>query len=192
MGFLLVVSSYLLGNVLAGSIISRLLYKQEIRTEGSGNPGARNVGRLHGKKAFVLTFIGDAAKGVLAVLTARLLNLGPEMELVVLLAATAGHIYPILSKFHGGKGVSTFIGGILLFNPFLCAVLVGGFLLLYPFVKSFTVAGLGAISVVPVSLLFGSYETHIAFIAFLLSGLVIFAHRENLQEKYCREKEPRP
>ena len=132
---LLLVGSYLLGNVLTGSIISKLFYKKEIRAEGSGNPGARNAGRLYGKKAFIITFLGDAVKGIIAVLVARLIGLGPEIELLALFAVVLGHVYPVLFKFHGGKGISTFIGGFLLFNPLVFAVFIGVFLILYPFIK---------------------------------------------------------
>ena len=141
--FLLLIGAYLLGNMLTGSIVSRLFYKKEIRVEGSGNPGARNAGRLFGKKAFVATFLGDALKGVLAVVAARWLGFGMVGELLALIAVTMGHMYPALFKFRGGKGMSTFIGGLLVFNPVVFAIFAGIFLLSYPFTKSFTVAGHG-------------------------------------------------
>ncbi|MBO1910299.1 glycerol-3-phosphate acyltransferase, partial [Microvirga sp. 3-52] len=123
--FSLLISSYLLGNLLSASLLSRYYYKEDIRIKGSGNPGARNAGRLYGKKAFVAIFIGDALKGVLVVLAARLFGFDQLIELLVLLAVVAGHVYPILFKFRGGKGVSTLIGGLLVFSPLVFAVFVG-------------------------------------------------------------------
>ncbi|MCZ2259122.1 glycerol-3-phosphate acyltransferase [Sporosarcina sp. G11-34] len=185
---LVLIGSYFLGNVLTGPIISKLFYKQEIRDKGSGNPGARNIGRLYGKKAFVITFIGDAMKGMLVIFTAQSLDLGSEIELFTLFAVTLGHVYPILFKFRGGKGISTFIGGLLLFNPLVVAVFISIFLIVYPFIKSFTIAGVGAVSSLPVILLLFSYEQFTLLAACLLSGLVLLAHRENLKEKTCRRK----
>ena len=185
---LLTVYSYLLGNVLTGSIISKYYYKAEIRTVGSGNPGARNIGRLHGKKAFVLTFLGDALKGTLAVLAAKLLGFGPAIELFSLFAVIVGHVYPILYRFRGGKGISTFIGGLLLFNPLIFAVFLGVFIIFYLFIKNFTVAGLIAISSLPIIMLLHSYNLTSIIIACLISGLVLLAHRENLKNKNSQRK----
>ena len=154
---LLVIGSYLLGNVLTGSIISNLIYKKNIRAEGSGNPGARNAGRIFGKKAFIATFIGDALKGALAVLIAKWIGLGPTGELLALFAVTSGHVFPILLKFRGGMGVSTFIGGMLVFNPLLFTVFICVFLVFYPFLKSFTLAGMGGVGI----------DAHFSFLLFI-------------------------
>ncbi|MCX7714240.1 MAG: glycerol-3-phosphate 1-O-acyltransferase PlsY [Clostridia bacterium] len=62
------VGSYLLGSINSSIIISRLISGTDIRTEGSGNAGATNMLRTHGKKAAVMTLLGDMLKGVLAVL----------------------------------------------------------------------------------------------------------------------------
>lgn len=179
---LLIVCSYLLGNVLTGSFISKMFYKQEIRTIGSGNPGARNVGRQYGKTAFILTFLGDALKGTVAVLAAKLLGFGPDIELLALFSVVIGHVYPIIYKFRGGKGISTLIGGLILFNPLIFIVFISIFIILYPFVKSFTLAGLIAILSLPIIVFMHSYNLTSIIIACLLSGLVLLAHRENLKE----------
>lgn len=185
---LLLFGSYMLGNVLTGSIISKLFYRKEIRAEGSGNPGARNAGRLFGKKAFVATFLGDALKGVLAVLAAKWLGFGTVVELIALFAVTVGHIYPVLFKFRGGMGVSTFIGGILAFHPVVFAVFVGIFLILYPFIKSFTIAGMSAIALLPIVVLSFSLGVPTCIVTCFLSGLVLFAHREDLRERFFKER----
>ena len=126
-----------------------MLFKGDIRSGGSGNPGARNAGRLFGKKAFVVTFVGDALKGAIVVGVAGWFDFGAAVELLALVAVMLGHVFPIFLKFRGGKGVSTFIGGLLVFDPLLFAVFVGLFLLGYPLLKSFTIAGLLAIGFLP-------------------------------------------
>lgn len=186
---LIVVSSYLLGNILTGVMLGRFFYKEEIRAIGSGNPGARNIGRLYGKIAFVLTFLGDAAKGALVVWIVRFWGFDSTVELLVLLAVIVGHIFPILFKFRGGKAISTFIGGFLLFDPFVFVLFIGVFVVLCPFFKSFTMAGLGAILSYPLLLYFLSYTTSSIMIVCLIAGLILFAHRENVQGKFLRKKE---
>jgi glycerol-3-phosphate acyltransferase PlsY len=185
---LVIIGSYLLGHMLTGSIISNLFYKKNIRTEGSGNPGARNAGRIFGKKAFIATFIGDALKGAFAVFLAKWLGLGPTEELLALFAVTSGHVFPVFLKFRGGMGVSTFIGGMLVFNPLLFAVFIGVFLVFYPFLKSFTLAGMSGVVLMPIVVLAFSYETPVFIAACLLSALLLFTHWEDLKQKLMPEK----
>ncbi|WP_342513631.1 glycerol-3-phosphate acyltransferase [Sporosarcina sp. FSL K6-1522] len=181
--FFLLLGGYMLGNVLTASVIGTFIYKKNIRMEGSGNPGARNAGRVLGKKAFVATFIGDALKGALAVMVTKWLGFGAVIELFVLFAVMLGHVYPFILRFRGGMGVSTFIGGMLAFNPLLFAMFVGVFLLFYPMFRSFTLAGLSAVVLMPALLLVFSYEVPAMLTAGLLSALLLFAHREDLKEK---------
>ncbi|WP_186672759.1 glycerol-3-phosphate acyltransferase [Sporosarcina sp. BP05] len=184
----LVVGSYILGNVLTGSMISNFFFKKDIRIEGSGNPGARNAGRVFGKKAFIATFIGDALKGATAIFVAKWFGFGATVELCALFAVTLGHVYPLFLKFRGGMGVSTFIGGMLAFNPLLFAVFVGLFIMFYPFLKSFTLAGLSAVLLMPVLVLVFSYGVPVFIVACLLSALLLFTHRVDLKEKLMPEK----
>ncbi|MFJ7935314.1 glycerol-3-phosphate acyltransferase [Sporosarcina sp. NPDC096371] len=186
---LLLIGAYMLGNVLTASIISKFLYKKNIRVEGSGNPGARNAGRVLGKKAFVATFIGDAVKGALTVLTARWIGFEASVELLALFVVMLGHNYPVWLKFRGGMGVSTFIGGMLAFNPLLFAVFVGLFVVFYPILKSFTVAGLNAVVWIPTLVLAFAYGIPAFLMANFVAALLLFAHREDLKEKIRLKKE---
>lgn len=149
---LLLIGAYGVGNFLTATFVGKLFYLRNIRLEGSGNPGARNMGRVFGKKAFVATFIGDALKGVIVVLMAKWLGFTESIQLLSLLAAMLGHIFPIFSKFRGGEGISTFIGGMLAFNPLVVGLFVAAFLVLQPLLKSFSATGLTAISLTPIFL----------------------------------------
>lgn len=80
-------------------------------------------------------------------------------------------------------GVSTFIGGMLVFNPLLFSVFIGVFVVVYPFLKSFTVAGLSAVVWMPTLVLLFSYGLPAFVITCLLAALLLFAHREDLKEK---------
>lgn len=110
-----------LGGYLAGSIpfavvVSRALALPDPRTYGSGNIGATNVLRSGNRVAALFTLVGDAAKGWVAVLAARLLELSPEMIALTGFAAFLGHVFPVWLKFHGGKGVATAAGVLIAFD----------------------------------------------------------------------------
>lgn len=184
----IIIGAYVVGNMLTGMIISRFFYKKEICVEGSGNPGARNAGRLYGKKVFVATFIGDALKGAFVVLAAKQLGYGADVELLALFSVIFGHIYPILYKFRGGKGVSTFIGGLFAFDLLVFGLFVGLFILFYPFFKSFTLAGLSTILLMPIIVLGFSCGTFASITACFVSVLVIYAHRDDLKRNFTKEK----
>jgi acyl phosphate:glycerol-3-phosphate acyltransferase len=177
------VLSYLIGNMMTGYIIVKLLGKQDIRLQGSGNVGARNAGRLYGKAAFILTFLGDALKGAVVVLLARYLDFSEEVQLIGLALAILGHLKPIMLRFKGGKGISTFIGGIVAFVPTVIPVIMIGFLLLYGFIKSATLAGLGSFLLIPVWFVYAGYSGLSCLIMGIILCLIFVAHYENILER---------
>jgi glycerol-3-phosphate acyltransferase PlsY len=111
---LIVVGGYLLGSIPFGMIATRLGGAGDIRKIGSGNIGATNVLRSGRKDLAAITLIGDAGKGVVAVLLARWLT-NDNAAAVALAggAAFVGHLFPVWLKFNGGKGVATFYGVLL-------------------------------------------------------------------------------
>jgi glycerol-3-phosphate acyltransferase PlsY len=111
---LVVVGGYLLGSIPFGMIATRLGGAGDIRKIGSGNIGATNVLRSGRKDLAAITLIGDAGKGVVAVLLARWLT-NDNAAAVALAggAAFVGHLFPVWLKFNGGKGVATFYGVLL-------------------------------------------------------------------------------
>ena len=120
---LLAVLAYLLGSV-SFALISSLIFKlPDPRTYGSKNPGATNVLRSGKKAAAVLTLLGDAGKGWLAVFLAQTYapqwGLGDEAAAVVALAVFLGHVFPVFLRFQGGKGVATAVGVLLGLNLWL-------------------------------------------------------------------------
>lgn len=117
-----IIVSYLLGSINFSIILSKSIDNKDIRESGSGNAGATNVLRSYGKKAAVLTLLGDALKSIVAVFFAKgmiLLFANPEMDTLLLkiisgymagLFCVIGHLYPVWFGFRGGKGVSTTLG----------------------------------------------------------------------------------
>ncbi|HZO83868.1 MAG TPA: glycerol-3-phosphate acyltransferase, partial [Verrucomicrobiae bacterium] len=98
---------YLLGSFTSGYYWVRWRTGQDIRLIGSGNVGARNVGRVLGPTAFCITLLMDVAKGVIAVGMANYAGLGSDAVVACILAVVAGHNWPAQLRFHGGKGVAT-------------------------------------------------------------------------------------
>lgn len=177
-------SAYLIGSLMAGYFVVKFLGKKDLRMEGSMNVGARNAGRVKGKSAFVLTFLGDALKGAAIVLAGKYFGFSPEAVIAGLGFAILGHLKPITLKFKGGMGISTFIGGIITFEPATAMVILAGFLVLYPFFKSFTLAGLGAFSFIPFALAFFEQDFVATLEVTVLILVIYFVHREDLKDRF--------
>ncbi|MFS1517482.1 glycerol-3-phosphate acyltransferase [Bacillus sp. SCS-151] len=176
--------SYLLGTIMTGLFVTKFYAGVDIRDHGSGNIGARNTGRIVGKKGFILTFCGDALKGAVVVGIAKLLSFSLEFQLLCLLLVVIGHIWPITLRFKGGKGISTLLGGLIVFDELICLLLLIFFFVCYLVMRSFTLAGLGAISLLPLILLFLNYSILSVVIAIFIVLIIIFAHRDNISLKW--------
>ena len=120
-----IVLTYLLGSIPFGLVVARLFCGIDPRRAGSGNIGATNVARLCGFPYGVITLLLDVAKGFGPVLAARLLYGSWPFVSLVLLAALAGHMFPIFLRGRGGKGVATAIGVFLAAAPVPAAVAIG-------------------------------------------------------------------
>jgi|SRR6516225_10172953 len=112
---LIVVASYGIGCFTAGYYLFRWRTGCDIREHGSGNPGARNVGRLLGVGWFSATLLLDAGKGGLAVWLACYFGLGHLGTVAAMLAVVVGHVWPIQLHFRGGKGVAASLGAGLVY-----------------------------------------------------------------------------
>jgi glycerol-3-phosphate acyltransferase PlsY len=185
-----IIIAYLLGCFNTGYYLVRMWTGQDIRTLASGGSGSRNVGRLLGTKGFVFTLVGDAGKGMAVVWLGRYLALDHWQLFVMLLAVTAGHIYPVQLGFRGGKGFATLAGGLLLLAP---ALLLAGFMLSVLFllvVRRTTKAGLLALACTPAIMAIersrsGQPWFSAEFVIYcLLVLLVLYAHRSNIRKDF--------
>lgn len=113
--------TYLVGSTPFAVVLSTLYGTSDtdVRTGGSGNPGATNVARLYGWGLGGAVLACDVGKGALPVVLARLLwpTWDPWFGAAVALAAFLGHIFPVYLEFRGGKGVATAAGGMLALAP---------------------------------------------------------------------------
>nr|VFJ53413.1 MAG: acyl-phosphate glycerol-3-phosphate acyltransferase [Candidatus Kentron sp. DK] len=111
---LAVAGAYLAGSISSAIVVCRLMGLPDPRTTGSGNPGTTNVLRLGGRKAAAITLIGDVLKGLLPVLIVRFfVDSSPIILAAAGIAAFLGHVFPVLFRFQGGKGVATAFGVIV-------------------------------------------------------------------------------
>ena len=178
-----IVVAYLLGCIATAYYIVRLRTRQDIRQLGSGNVGGRNAGRVLGRSAFAIVAVGDALKGLIAVLFARYLGVGDWAIMLVILAVLAGHIWPAQLGFKGGKGAATLIGALAGYDVMIALLVVGIFVVLFVILRSFTLAGLLALVLAPFALLLLGRPQMDSVVVAVPVLLVIFAHRENLRTK---------
>jgi glycerol-3-phosphate acyltransferase PlsY len=187
-----VLASYLLGSIPFGFLIARWFGKVDIRTVGSGNIGATNVGRVLGFRFFVVVFVLDFLKGFLPTRYLPLLvesGTGldlPDLPVLVAVAAILGHNFPLYLKFQGGKGVATSLGSVFALDAIASVASATGFvafLLLTRYVSMSSIGGglvwlIAHFTRVDRPLARDQIAMTIASIG--LMGLLIVRHRKNL------------
>jgi acyl phosphate:glycerol-3-phosphate acyltransferase len=182
--FITAAVSYLLGSIPFGYLLVRIFTGEDVRASGSGNIGATNVSRKSPALG-VATLLLDAAKGLAAVLVARMLFSGPHQQLIMTAAAffaVLGHLFPVWLRFHGGKGVATSLGAFILLTPKSILCMVGLFLLV---TAAFRYVSLGSVaSAAAFPLLVWALGEYVDLRQLLLiaavSVLVIWKHRHNI------------
>ncbi len=178
---ILTVVAYLLGSLSGAIILGKLYYGVDIRTLGSGNPGASNAQRCFGWKAGVAVLFFDFLKGVGAVSLIYLTKLRPETELFVTmqiifgLAAIIGHIFPLFFEFKGGQGVSVIAGVLSAIHPWAMLICFAVFIIALLLTKYISVSVLIAVLCYPilVNFMFGLWLTPDETITLRVFSIVI-------------------
>ena len=183
------VLAYLLGSISFAVVVSKLMRLQDPRTYGSGNPGATNVLRTGNKLAAVLTLLGDGVKGWLAVWLAQTIGLRYGVTeagvAAVVLAVFLGHLYPLYTRFQGGKGVATAAGILIAIEPMLGLATLLTWLAVAVIFKYSSLAALVAAVVAPVYYLLGhgvfwQADARIGVAMVVMCLLLIYRHRANI------------
>jgi glycerol-3-phosphate acyltransferase PlsY len=185
---LLIPIAYLIGSISFAVVVSKCMRLPDPHSYGSGNPGATNVLRTGNKLAAVLTLVGDALKGYLAVMLARIL-LGDEslrstlnswLLCGVVVAVFLGHLFPIFHGFKGGKGVATACGILFGINWILGLATLGTWIIVAVFMRYSSLAALAAAVFGPIYFvfLFGFQPMGIALL--VVCFLLIWRHRNNI------------
>jgi glycerol-3-phosphate acyltransferase PlsY len=177
---LAVLLAYLCGSVSSAIIVCKLMRLPDPRIEGSGNPGATNVLRIGGKKPAIITLFGDALKGFIPVLIAQAFGLNTFDLSLVVFAAFIGHLFPIFFKFEGGKGVATYIGGLLAFSWPAGLCWIGTWLAMALIFRFSSLAALTASIVAPIYVWYFTDSKSAAYVFVIMSILVFYRHRSNI------------
>jgi glycerol-3-phosphate acyltransferase PlsY len=174
---LTILAAYCLGSVSFAIVVSRLMRLPDPRSYGSKNPGATNVLRTGKKTAAVLTLLGDAGKGWLAVWLAWLLGADvPAAGMAVFL----GHLYPVWHRFKGGKGVATAAGVLFGFNVWLGLATLATWIAIVVFFRYSSLAALVAALFAPFYAwwLFGL--SPVLPVVAAIAMLLVWRHRANI------------
>jgi glycerol-3-phosphate acyltransferase PlsY len=181
--------AYLIGSISFAVVVSKCMRLPDPHSYGSGNPGATNVLRTGNKLAAVLTLIGDALKGYLAVMLARILlgdaslstTLNSWLLCGVVIAVFLGHLFPVFHRFKGGKGVAT-AGGILFgINWILGAATLGTWIIVALFMRYSSLAALAAAVFGPIYFVFLLGFQPMAIALTFVCALLIWRHRSNIR-----------
>lgn len=184
-----VLASFVIGSLNPASMLAAIR-GTDIRSAGSGNPGATNAGRVLGARWGVLVGVLDVLKGWLPTAYA-VHSFSFWVGAACGLAAVAGHIWSPFLGWHGGKGVATALGAMLAMDPWYAVVALSAFLLALPVVRRTGLASVVACTAVLVLgvlvgfgvLWLGSRPGSGWWLA-LVSGLVLSRHRSNIRGWY--------
>jgi glycerol-3-phosphate acyltransferase PlsY len=173
---------YLLGSVPFAVIVSRAFRLADPRSFGSGNPGATNVLRSGSKAAALLTLIGDAAKGWLAMFIAEKAGAGGTAVAVAGVAAFVGHVFPFTLRFRGGKGVATALGVLLGFSGALAGSVAALWLTVVIFTRYSSVAALAAAAAAPFATWWTTGSGEATLAVTLMCVVLVYRHESNIRK----------
>lgn len=181
---ILIVGAYLLGSISFAVIASRLFSLPDPRSYGSRNPGATNVLRTGKKGAAVVTLLGDAGKGWVAVALVKYLSdvwgLGEEAIAGVALAVFLGHLFPVFLNFKGGKGVATSAGVLLGLNFWLAVLAVLTWMMVALISRISSLSALLSALLAPLYAYFMLGKGILTITVLIISILLIIRHRSNI------------
>ena len=181
---IIALSSYLLGSIPFGFILTRVFLKKDIRDIGSGNIGATNALRTGNKTLGYATLLLDITKAILPVLYVKFNY--PDYIFIASLSAFLGHVFPIWLKFKGGKGVATYVGILFSINLILGSIFIVSWVVTFLISKYSSLSSLVASLMVPIYLIIFENFNSIFFI--IMFVLIFFTHRENVKRLKNREE----
>ncbi len=173
--------AYLIGSFSTAIITCKIMGLEDPRQTGSNNPGATNVLRHGGKKAAIITLLGDMLKGLIPVLVIIQLQADALTVALVGLFALLGHIFPIYYGFKGGKGVATYYGVILGMNWLVGLIALAIWLVTAALLKISSLSALISIFSTPFILWYFSQSPELTAATALMSILVFWRHKKNIQ-----------
>ena len=185
----LLIASYLIGSISSAVIICKALGLPDPRTQGSKNPGATNVLRLGGKKIAAFVLIFDGLKGAVPVFIGDYYGFGLIALTLTALCTFLGHIFPVFFRFRGGKGVATYLGGLIAINLLVGLIFSLIWLLVAKVLKISSLAALIATALSPFYfyLIIGDLKS--TLIIGLISLFILYTHRGNIKRLINKEED---
>lgn len=177
-----VIAAYLVGAINMATIVGKIKGKN-IKKLGSGNPGTMNVLRSVGKGWGALTFAFDSVKGAAFALIGRFAIDGGSKEWMIILGAVCviGHIFPIYTKFKGGKGVATSLGVFMVSTPIIGSIVLVGLVIYLLLCKIGFIGSYLAVTTLCVANCIKYRDSVITIILCLVMWtLVIIRHKDNV------------
>ena len=176
--YLLIVSSYLIGSVPFGYILTKFFLNKDIRKIGSGNIGATNVLRTGNKIIGYATLLLDVLKAVFPIIFIKINY--PEYVFISALSVFIGHVFPVWLKFRGGKGVATYVGILCCINIYLGISFGLVWLITFLIFKYSSLSSLiGSFSIPIIN--FFIFNDEIVFFFIIMFVLIFYTHRENIK-----------
>ena len=171
------ITSYLMGSIPFGFILTKIFLKKDIREIGSGNIGATNALRTGNKSLGYGTLFFDVIKAVIPVIYVKLNY--PDYIFIASLCAFLGHVFPVWLKFKGGKGVATYVGILFSINILLGLIFVISWGVIFLISRYSSLSSIiGSLSI-PLYLFVTTEKNSVIFFATMFV-LIFFTHRENI------------
>lgn len=178
---LVAVAAYLIGSIPFAVLVSRIMGLADPRGYGSGNPGATNVLRSDNKAAALLTLLGDAAKGTVAVVLAHHFQFDDLTIATAGLFAFLGHLFPVTLGFKGGKGVATALGVLLGFGWKIALGSLLVWLIVAISTRLSSAAALAAAVAAPIVAFLVAAPASFVGVTVVMAALLIWRHGPNIQ-----------
>ena len=171
------ITSYLMGSIPFGFILTKIFLKKDIREIGSGNIGATNALRTGNKLVGYSTLILDIVKAVIPVIYVKMNY--PELIYIASLCAFLGHVFPIWLKFKGGKGVATYVGILFSINILLGLIFAVSWGVVFLIFRYSSLSSIVGSLSIPLYLFVTNEKSSVIFFITMFV-LIFFTHRENI------------
>ena len=178
------ITSYLMGSIPFGFILTKIFLKKDIRDIGSGNIGATNALRTGNKSLGYGTLLLDVLKAIIPVIYTKLNY--PDYIFITSMFVFLGHVFPLWLKFKGGKGIAPYVGILFSINLIYGIVFVSIWIITFLISKYSSLASLIASFTIPIYLLFFNNENLIFFS--IMFVLIFYTHRENVKRLKNKEE----
>jgi len=178
------ITSYLMGSIPFGFILTKIFLKKDIRDIGSGNIGATNALRTGNKSLGYGTLLLDVIKAIIPVVYVKFNY--PDYIFIASLSTFLGHVFPVWLKFKGGKGVATYVGILFSINLIHGIVFASIWIFTFLISKYSSLSSLIASLSIPIYLLFFNNENLIFFSIMFI--LIFYTHRENVKRLKNKEE----